>query len=176
MGKIEIIRVAGRRLIKITALLAREIWTEHFTPIIGKGQVDYMLAKFQSEEAISQQIESEGFLYYLLKADDEYIGYTGIVPDKNKAELFLSKLYIKQDKRRRGYAKKAVLFIEHFARQKGLAKITLTVNKNNASAIEAYRKMGFENAGSIVTDIGGGFVMDDYRMEKRIGSIKKCSG
>ena len=51
----------------------------------------------------------------------------------------------------------------------GLGKITLTVNKNNAIAIEAYRKMGFENAGSIVTDIGGGFVMDDYKMEKSVG-------
>jgi hypothetical protein len=26
--------------------------------------------------------------------------------------------------------------------------------------------MGFKNAGSIVQDIGGGFVMDDFRFEK----------
>ncbi len=170
MSKIEFIRVSGRRLIKMVALLAREIWTEHFTAIIGKPQVDYMLEKFQSAEAILRQIEDEGFLYYLLKENDgEYIGYTGIVPDKNKRELFLSKLYIRCDKRRQGYAKKAMQFIEDFARQMGLDKITLTVNKNNAIAIEAYRKMGFESAGSIVTDIGGGFVMDDYKMEKSAG-------
>jgi len=170
MGEIGIIRVSGRRLIKTVALLAREIWTEHFTAIIGKGQVDYMLAKFQSEEAIAQQIENEGFLYYLLKDEGgEYVGYAGVVPDENKEELFLSKLYIKCDKRRKGYAKKAMRFVEDLARQMGLDKITLTVNKSNTIAIEAYRKMGFENVGSIVTDIGGGFVMDDYKMEKSVG-------
>jgi ribosomal protein S18 acetylase RimI-like enzyme len=170
MGEIEFIKVSDRRLIKRVVLLAREIWTEHFTAIIGRGQVDYMLAKFQSEEAISRQIENEGFLYYLLKDDGgEYVGYTGVVPDKNRGELFLSKLYIKCDKRRKGYAKKAMRFVEDLARQTGLAKITLTVNKNNTIAIEAYRKMGFENAGSVVTDIGGGFVMDDYKMGKSAG-------
>jgi ribosomal protein S18 acetylase RimI-like enzyme len=169
MGEIEIIKVSGHRLIRTVALLAREIWTEHFTAIIGREQVDYMLAKFQSAEAISRQIESEGFLYYLLKEGSEYVGYTGIVPDKNKGELFLSKLYIKRGRRQQGYAKKTMWFIEDYAKQMGLDKITLTVNKNNAMAIEAYRKMGFENAGSVATDIGEGFVMDDYRMEKRIG-------
>ncbi len=170
MGEIEFIKVSGRRLIKTVVLLAREIWTEHFTAIIGRGQVDYMLAKFQSAEAISRQIENEGFLYYLLKeGSGEYVGYAGVVPDKSKRELFLSKLYIKCDKRRRGYAKKAMRFVEDLARQMKIDKITLTVNKNNAIAIEAYRKMGFANIGSIVTDIGGGFVMDDYKMEKSAG-------
>jgi len=177
MGEIEIIRVSSRRLIETVALLAREIWREHFTAIIGKPQVDYMLAKFQSEEAITRQIADERYLYYLLKENGgEYIGYIGIVPDKSTGELFLSKLYIKRDKRRQGYAKKAIRFIEDYAKQNGLAKIVLMVNKNNATAIETYRKLGFGNTGSIVMGIGGGFVMDDYKMVKYICEVKKCSG
>ena len=70
MGEIEIIRVDDQRLIKTVVLLAKEIWREHFTAIIGKAQVDYMLKKFQSEEAVREQIENEGFLYYLLRQDD----------------------------------------------------------------------------------------------------------
>ena len=112
--------MTGRRLIETVALLAREIWTEHFTAIIGKPQVDYMLAKFQSAEAISRQIESEGYLYYLLKeGGGEYVGYTGIVPDKNKGELFLSKLYIKSDKRRKGYAKEGDAVYRRFGEADG---------------------------------------------------------
>jgi hypothetical protein len=42
------------------------------------------------------------------------------------------------------------------------------VNKRNASAIAAYRKHGFDVRESVVKDIGGGFVMDDYIMEKRL--------
>lgn len=125
-----------------------------------------MLEKFQSEKAIARQIKNEGFLYYLLKRDKSYIGYIGIVPDKDKGELFLSKIYIKSDERQKGYGKKALQFVEELAKQRKLNRITLTVNKNNTSSIEAYLKMGFKNVGSVVTDIGGGFVMDDYRMEK----------
>jgi diamine N-acetyltransferase len=143
--------------------LAYEIWNEHFTPIIGKAQVDYMLEKFQSIKAIAEQIE-QGYQYYLLKTDEGFIGYTGVQPRED--ELFLSKLYIKSSQRGRGYGRKAVQFIESMAREKGLDKITLTVNKNNLDTIKAYEKFGFENLGPVVQDIGGGFVMDDYRMAK----------
>lgn len=34
------------------------------------------------------------------------------------------------------------------------------------SAIAAYRKYGFTVREEVVQDIGGGFVMDDYIMEK----------
>ena len=42
------------------------------------------------------------------------------------------------------------------------------VNKNNADSIAWYSRMGFRNAGPVIQDIGGGFVMDDFRLEKTI--------
>ena len=42
----------------------------------------------------------------------------------------------------------------------------LQVNKRNTKAISSYRKYGFEVRSSTVDDIGGGYVMDDYVMEK----------
>ena len=36
--------------------LAKEIWNQHFVPIIGQDQVDYMLNKFQSCESIKTQM------------------------------------------------------------------------------------------------------------------------
>ena len=149
--------------IEIVAKLAFEIWNEHFTPIIGKAQVDYMVEKFQSKRAISEQIE-EGYSYYLLKADGDYIGYTGICPKED--ELFLSKLYIRASQRGKGHGRKVVEFLEEIAREKKLRKITLTVNRNNTDTIHAYEKFGFTNEGPVVQDIGSGFVMDDFKMEK----------
>ena len=46
--------------------------------------------------------------------------------------------------------------------------IGLNVKSDNETAIAMYKKLGFENRGSIVQDIGDGFVMDDYIMEKGI--------
>ncbi len=143
--------------------LAREIWTEHYTPIIGREQVEYMLEQYQSVETILQQIQL-GILYFLIKAEEEFIGYIAVHPRID--ELFLSKIYVRSDRRGRGYGKKAVQFAEKLAKVRRLKKIVLTVNKNNVNSIRAYEKMGFKNAGSLVQDIGGGFVMDDYKMEK----------
>ncbi|MGD1005815.1 MAG: GNAT family N-acetyltransferase [Ignavibacteriaceae bacterium] len=149
----------------VVEALAVEIWNEHYTPIIGKQQVSYMLEKFQSKEAMKEQIKN-GYTYYLVEEGGCNIGYIGI--ELKKDELFLSKLYIKSSERGKGYGKKAVQFLEDLARGKKLNKISLTVNKNNVKSIAVYEKIGFKNLGSIIMDIGGGFVMDDYKMEKRI--------
>jgi ribosomal protein S18 acetylase RimI-like enzyme len=150
---------------EIIETLAREIWTEHYVPIIGRQQVDYMLAKFQSGQAIIEQIAS-GVLYFLMEEDHAYIGYFAVQPGGE--ELFLSKIYVRSSHRARGYGRQTVQFAETIARARGLGKIVLTVNKNNTGAIRAYEKVGFKIIGSLVQDIGGGFVMDDYKMEKTV--------
>jgi len=50
-----------------------------------------------------------------------------------------------------------------------LRKLWLTVNKENAVSIAFYERIGFTTQEAMVTDIGEGFVMDDYRMVKVIG-------
>ena len=58
--------------------------------------------------------------------------------------------------------------IKELTKQCGLNKIRLTVNKYNANTIKAYKKWGLNTVESTVTDIGDGFVMDDYIMEYSI--------
>ena len=149
-----------------TAKLAREIWIEHFTAIIGADQVNYMLDKFQSEKAIADQIQNKGYIYYLIKESKQAIGYCAIVQEEDV--LFLSKLYIRKIMRGKGIARKTIDFIKTIALERNLGRITLTVNKNNIGPIAAYEKLGFVNTGPIVQDIGGGFIMDDYKMELKL--------
>ena len=59
-------------------------------------------------------------------------------------------------------------FIQDKAEQLGYSSISLTVNKYNEASIKAYEKMGFKKVKDIVIDIGNGFVMDDYLMEKKV--------
>ena len=158
-------KVSGEDQIEIIVDLAHEIWNEHFIAIIGKAQVDYMLERFQSKKAIVEQI-GNGFLYYLIKSNDDYIGYMAVLPKENK--LFLSKLYIASAERGKGYGREAIDFLEKLAFEKRLKIISLTVNKNNSATIEMYKKLGFETQGSIVQNIGNGFEMDDYKMQKNV--------
>jgi ribosomal protein S18 acetylase RimI-like enzyme len=55
-------------------------------------------------------------------------------------------------------------FVKETAQAQNLNQITLTVHKQNPS-VRAYQKMGFQIAEPVVTDIGGGFVMDDFKMK-----------
>jgi GNAT superfamily N-acetyltransferase len=157
--------VTGYDQVEIVEGLADEIWNEHFTRIIGKAQVDYMLDKFQSKEAIAEQMKN-GFLYFLIIRNDSCVGYIGVQP--KGSQLFLSKLYIIAAERGSGLGRKAIAFVEKLARDTGASKISLTVNRYNLDTIEAYKRFGFEITGSLVQDIGNGFVMDDYRMEKPV--------
>lgn len=151
--------------VKITANLAATIWTEHYIPIIGEGQVTYMLEKFQSSMAIQDQME-KGIQYCLLKFNEAFVGYFSF--SINDAFLFLSKLYVLKSARGNGIAKTALTYIESKAKENAIPKIQLTVNKYNSNSITAYEKMGFNNVDSIVQDIGNGYVMDDYVFEKKM--------
>ncbi len=152
--------------IKKLADLASDIWHEYWPIILTPEQIDYMIEKFQSYNAIKRQIEEEGYIYNVLEDNGNTIGYFGVCP-KN-GYLFLSKLYIKKDFRELGCGKQAFNKIKQTAQQFNKCSIKLTVNKNNINTIKAYEKWGFQEIDSVVTDIGNGFVMDDYIMEFKL--------
>ncbi len=143
--------------------IAKEIWHEHYIPIIGLEQVTYMLEKFNSIAAITDGIEQQGDIYYLIEDGGIVIGYIGI--KINTDELFLNKLYVHSNQRGQGIGKQAMQFLIQLAKQKKVPKISLRVNKYNTNSIAAYHKFGFETISDDVADIGGGYVMDDYIME-----------
>lgn len=151
--------------IQCVVKLADTIWREHYTPIIGKAQVDYMLDNFQSSEAIEQQI-SLGMEYVLIDYKNLPVGYLAF--EKREKELFLSKIYLLREFRGKGLGKKAMTYVYKKAQEQKCSQISLTVNKNNKRSITAYEGMGFEKGTALILDIGGGFVMDDYKMVKEL--------
>ncbi|UKM64027.2 GNAT family N-acetyltransferase [Flavobacteriaceae bacterium GSB9] len=145
--------------------LADVIWREHYIPIVGKPQIDYMLENFQSEEAIKDQI-ANGFEYFLLKYNQKHVGYISV--KREEYALFLSKIYVLSAYRGLKIGKAAMHFVEKKAQNYQLEQVRLTVNKYNKKAIEAYKKLGFKNIGPLVTEIGNGFIMDDYQLVKSV--------
>lgn len=148
------------------AKLTSSIWHEYWTQILSPEQIDYMVDKFQSEKAILEQYKNENYTYYYINEDNQNIGYFGL--SNKKDYLFLSKLYISKDYRHKGLGTKAFEKIKEIAKNKGYKSIQLTVNKYNTNTISAYDKWGFKTIDSVVTDIGSGFVMDDYIMEYKL--------
>jgi O-acetyl-ADP-ribose deacetylase (regulator of RNase III)/RimJ/RimL family protein N-acetyltransferase len=165
-NRIQIKSVNPETEIQIVVDLAATIWNEHYVPIIGQEQVNYMINNFQSFEAIERQINHENYEYYIVYHDSKPSGYISIKQTEN--ELFLSKFYIVKEKRGTGLGKEGLNFIICRAKELGATEINLTVNKNNINSIKAYEKMGFKNIGSVIADIGSGYVMDDFKMKLTI--------
>lgn len=144
------------------AALATKIWHEFFPKILTTDQIDYMVEKFQSAPAMREQLRG-GYRYYAVRQDDEMIGYIGVQPQDER--LFLSKLYLRKDCRGHGYGRQMIDFVAALARELGKTAVYLTVNRYNDSSIAVYRKVGFAVIDQTVTDIGHGYVMDDFIMQ-----------
>lgn len=163
MDQIKFIKANSDKELSLIETLAKSIWREHYIPIIGEAQVEYMLKKYQSVSSMKDQLK-ENTYYYLIKYNQESAGYLSFRKEENS--IFLSKIYVLNNHRGKKIGKKAILFVEDQAKKYGLSILYLTVNKNNTNSIVAYEKLGFKNIESIVMDIGNGFVMDDFKMEK----------
>ncbi len=152
------------------AALADEIWHEYWPSLIGDAQTDYMVENFQSLEAIERDMREHAYEYWFMRAEDDgrIAGYTGgrVEPETNR--FFISKVYLRAEERGKGFASRAIAFYERLCLERGLDAMYLTVNKRNDLGIRAYLGKGFETIDAVETDIGNGFVMDDYIMEKHV--------
>lgn len=156
---------------KIISELAQVIWHEHYPGILSLEQIAYMLEKFNSVSVIEKQIKEGSSFFYVSHTDtdtDIPIGYLAIKEQTDA--LFLEKLYVLKAYRGQKIAKAIMAYLEDYAPKIGKSQIKLHVNKLNINAIGTYKKMGFVQTKSMVTDIGNGFVMDDYEMLKVLES------
>lgn len=141
--------------------LASAIVKEHYDPILGSEQNDYMIDMFQSAKAISQQL-SHGYRYFFAVSGGEEVGFMAFY--KRSDELYLSKLYLQKSSRGKGYAKEMLHFLIENAKAIGARSITLNVNKYNPSTL-IYEKLGFQKLRDEKNSIGNGYYMDDYVYE-----------
>lgn len=152
------------------AALADEIWHEYWPTLIGSEQTDYMVEQFQSLNAIERSIREDAYEYWFLRDENDgrIVGYTGGHAEPATNRYFISKIYLLKDERGHGFASATIRFYENICRERGFDAMYLTVNKQNELAVRAYVGKGFETIDAVETDIGSGFIMDDYIMEKAV--------
>ena len=142
--------------------LADQLWHESYGELLSAGQITYMLQQFQCRKAFERQ-SREGYIYRGLVIEGNLVGYTG--SQKQDDRIFLSKLYL--SKKYHGLGLGKALLEDCISLYPECKAIYLTVNKYNPS-YQKYRHLGFEVIDSVVTDIGEGYVMDDYIMQRKL--------
>jgi GNAT superfamily N-acetyltransferase len=161
----EIVRATEADLPTISEL-AGIIWRACYPGIITHEQIDYMLARMYSLDVLRDEIRSQGIRYDLLLVDGKPAGFASYGPTSESGVIKLHKLYLLAEMHGRGLGSRLLQHVEQEVRAGAGRRLILSVNKRNARAIAAYKRNGFVVVESVVTDIGGGFVMDDYIMAK----------
>jgi GNAT superfamily N-acetyltransferase len=148
--------------------LAGVIWRACYPGIITHAQIDYMLARMYSLDVLRDEIRSQGIRYDQLLVDGKPAGFASYGPTSEAGVMKLHKLYLLPEMHSRGLGSRLLQHVEREVRAGAGRRLILSVNKRNTRAITAYQRNGFITADSVVTDIGGGFVMDDYIMAKEL--------
>ncbi len=146
--------------------LAGVIWRHHYPGIISMEQIEYMLAQRYTPAVIRAQLQSGKAWWDEAVLDGRIIGFAQYEPYERSMKL--DKLYLHQDYQRQGYGGRMLAHVEDEARRRSFGAVRLNVNKHNLKSIAAYRKNGYAVVETVVADIGRGFVMDDYVMEKQL--------
>jgi len=164
-NKTRIVRATEENLPAISDL-AGVIWRACYPGIITRAQIDYMLARMYSLDTLRDEIRSQGIRYDILLVDGKPAGFASYGPAAGPGVMKLHKLYLLPELHGRGLGSLLLQHVEREVCAGAGCRLILSVNKRNAKAIAAYQRNGFVAADSVVTDIGGGFVMDDYIMAK----------
>ena len=151
--------------IKDMSILATSIMKKHYDPIVGSELNDHMLAKYQSVNGITQEIEG-GAEYFFVTLNGERVGFVAV--DAKEEYLYLSKFYLDIDHRGKGLSSEMMAFVNDYAKERKLRYVKLNVNADNFHTVEVYKRFGFEVAEELQRDVGSGYNVHDYVMVKHV--------
>lgn len=146
--------------------LARTVWQATYPALIPQAQIDAMLADRYAPGRIRAQLGDPAHAWRVVLADGAPVGFAHACLDETGCKL--DKLYVHPAHQRRGLGRALLDAVEAWARERQARRLWLQVNRGNEAAIRAYDRYGFAIVEARVFDIGGGFVMDDYVMEKAL--------
>lgn len=160
-----------RRIEADEKTLVREIaeitWPVAFGEILSREQLAYMMDMMYSEDALEKQIHS-GHEFYVYSDGEKALGFMGIEAGyKGEKQLKIHKLYILPQQQGKGIGQQFIALAEERAKELGQEMLTLNVNRYN-KALHFYENLGFTNVRAEDIDIGRGYLMEDYVLEKII--------
>ncbi|MDU1890867.1 MAG: GNAT family N-acetyltransferase [Dysgonomonas sp.] len=148
--------------------LSERTWPVTFKDILTHEQILYMMDMMYSTSALQKQMKELGHHYLLAEEDGEYFGYVSYeVNYKDKNMTKVHKIYVLPSAQGRGVGRLFIDAVGEIAKNNDNNALSLNVNRNN-KAIDFYSRMGFDIAYSENIDIGNGFLMEDYVMNKPI--------
>ena len=161
------ILLSHKELAAIRAI-AESVWPPTFREILSPEQITYMMKMMYGPEVLEREFD-RGIYFEVLSMDGEDAGFISYghcehLPDAVK----LHKCYLLEKFQGQGHGSAMLRHAALAARQMKAKYLRLNVNKHNSKAIRAYQRNGFVTVESVKNDIGAGFFMDDFVMQKTL--------
>ncbi len=145
--------------------MAYKIWPDTYSSILSKDQIDYMLDLLYSEKVLHEQMEHNNE-FIIIYDGVHAVGFASF--SLTEPQVYkLHKIYVLPSQQGKGTGRFIIDQLVKAMKAKGGLSLLLNVNrKNNAKAF--YEKLGFVVIKEEDIDIGNGYFMNDYVMEKKI--------
>jgi diamine N-acetyltransferase len=148
--------------------IANKTWPNTYGEILSSEQLEYMMNLIYSEESLLNQIQKRQQLFFIVNDGITNIAFFSIEHQyNNEAITRINKIYILPQAHGKGIGKYLIDTITTLAKEKESKKLSLNVNKYN-KALLFYQKIGFIITNEVDIEIGNGYLMEDFVMEKSI--------
>ena len=166
------IRPASEKDVKTIQNIVSRAWYVAYGDILSQKQSEYMLDMMYSRESLLKQMRSKqsfAIIYDLGDMNSEPIGFVSFECgyQNSNETVKIHKLYLLPEVKGRGLGELLIRYVEQEARKLNLNTISLNMNKFNPS-FGFYKHLGFIKVKEENIDIGNGFIMEDYVLEKQL--------
>lgn len=161
-------REANDRDLGTIATLAASTFRQHYPGIISDAQIDYMLTRMYSTAALRRQ-RQEGQVFLMALINQKPAAFSSFaLSQEETSEAQIHKLYVLPEHHGRRIGVRLIDEVTNRVLRLDRRRLVLTVNRLNIQAINFYFREGFTIRSVVDTDIGGGYSMTDFVMEKAI--------
>ncbi|ASZ11698.1 GNAT family N-acetyltransferase [Chitinophaga pendula] len=147
--------------------LADKIWPPTYAAILTPEQITYMMDMMYSTSSLQDQLTVKGHHYLILADDQQPIGYASYSTTSETQVFKLHKIYLDPSQQGKGIGKFLLNAVADQVRAADGTVLELDVNRHN-KALQFYQSQGFNITGEKDTDIGRGYLMNDYILRKTL--------
>jgi len=157
------IELAEQSDIRRISNMAFIIWPLTYGQVLSQDQIDFMLEKNYTVEALAESMVV-GQFFYVLKEDGIGQGFIALRTLEDRVRI--EKLYLMPDVQGKGFGKALIDFASEKTVLKGRGILELNVNRNNP-AYHFYLKQGFKVVQTVDIPYYD-YVLNDYVMQKEV--------
>lgn len=146
--------------------LTFRVWPQTYSSILSQEQIDYMLDMMYSESSLKKQMTEGKCQFLVIYEDGKPVGFASY-SEGEPARWKLNKIYVLPNQHGKGTGKYLINYIIEEIKKQNATALFLQVNRYN-NAKDFYERLGFMVIKTVDFDIGNGYFMNDYVMEKKL--------